>query len=121
MTGGRRWRVRLTAAAEQDLREIFRWTWRHFGERQAHVYAETLIRAIAALETGPHVAGAKRRDEMREGLMMLHVARKGRKGRHLVLYRVDSEADIPTVDVLRLLHDSMDLSRHIDSDRDKGR
>ena len=37
----RRWRVRLAAAAENDFRNILRWTSEHFGEGQAHAYAET--------------------------------------------------------------------------------
>ena len=50
--------------------------------------------------------------------MTIHVAREGENGRYLVLYRVDPEADTPTIDVLRLLHDLMDLPRHVDFDGD---
>ena len=46
--------------------------------------------------------------------MTLHVARQGRKGRHLVACRTGVTADPPTIDVLRILHDSMELSRHIE-------
>ena len=115
MTGGRRWRVRLAAAAEDDFRNILRWTQERFGEAQARAYADTLTRAIQALAAGPHVTGARERNEIEDGLMALHVARKGRKGRHLVLYRVGSPHDPPAIDVLRLLHDSMDLPRHFPS------
>ena len=44
---------------------------------------------------------------------------RGRGGRgHLVLYRSDSGTSTPTIEVLRLLHDSMDLPRHMDPDED---
>ena len=107
----RRWRIRLTAAAETDFRNILRWTSGHFGERQAHVYANTLTKAIKALTEGPDLAGARERNDIGEGLRGLHVDRGRRKGRHFVLYRAESQAGPPTIDVLRLLHDSMDLPR----------
>ena len=43
----------------------------------------------------------------------LHVARDGRKGRHFVMFRVGSIDGRDVIDVLRLLHDSMDLERHL--------
>lgn len=113
MTVGRRWRVRLAPAATNDIQSILQWTTSHFGEAQARVYAGTLNRAIEALEAGPDLPGAKARDDIAKGLMSLHVARQGRKGRHLVFYRTGSPEQPPTVDVLRLLHDSMDPARHL--------
>ena len=113
MTARRRWRIRLTAAAETDFQDILRWTSRHFGARQAHVYADTLTNAIAALTEGPDPAGSRKRNATGEGLRVLHVARGGRKGRHFVLYRARPQAKPPAIDVLRLLHDSMDLPRHV--------
>ena len=115
MIGDRRWRVRLTATAESDFRNILHWTARQFGHAQARIYGETLTRAIQALTGGPYVAGSRQRDEIAEGLMTLHVARVGRRGRHLVLYRIAGASEPSTIDVLRLLHDSMDLVRHVGS------
>ena len=112
MTHHRRWRIRLTVTAEADFRNILSWTSEHFGERQAHVYADTLTEAIEALTEGPDLTGSRERNDIGKGLRVLHVARGGRKGRHFVLYRADFQADPPTIDVLRLLHDSMDLPRH---------
>ena len=120
MTGDRRWRVRLTTTAESDFRNILRWTAERFGHAQARVYSETLKRAIQALDHGPHVAGSRQRDSIAEGLMTLHVTRYGRKGRHFVLYRIGSPSEPPTIDVLRLLHDSMDLVLHVGAAKDDG-
>ena len=50
--------------------------------------------------------------------MTLHVARGGRKGRHFVLYQVSETAEARTIEVLRLLHDSMDAVRHVGSATD---
>ncbi len=109
----RRWRVRLTAAAEDDFRGILLWTVARFGEAQARVYAETLSRAMEALAGGPTVLGARARDEIAKGLFTLHVAREGRKGRHFVLFRVGGDQGEEAIEVLRLLHDAMDLRRHV--------
>lgn len=107
------WPVRLTAAAEADFQDILRWTLEHFGEPQARVYAETLSTAVEALADGPTVIGAKTRDDIARGLYTLHVARQGRKGRHFVLFRVGHDQEREVIEVLRLLHDAMDLPRHV--------
>jgi len=104
------WNVRLAAQAELDFFEIITWTIENFGERQAETYAETLTLAIEALHDGPEQLGAKARDDIGPGIRTLHVARQGRSGRHFVVF---SEAKDQYIDVLRLLHDSMDLARHI--------
>ena len=43
----------------------------------------------------------------------LHVARHGRKGRHQLVFRVDETVCL--IEILRVLHDSTDLQRHLDS------
>ena len=112
MSGAGPWRIRLSVTAEEDFGSILRWTAERFAEQQARTYANTLIEAIEVLTEGPFPSGARQRDDVVEGLMALHVARQGRRGRHLVLYRVAAAERCPTIDVLRLLHDSMDLERH---------
>lgn len=103
------WKVRLATQAELDFSEIITWTIENFGERQAETYAETLTLAIEALHDGLEQLGAKARDDIGPGIRTLHVARQGRSG-HFVVFR---EAKDQYIDVLRLLHDSMDLARHI--------
>jgi toxin ParE1/3/4 len=102
--------VRLTAAAEADFEDILRWTVGRFGEAQARIYAETLSAALNVLATGPTVVGARRRDDILRGIFTLHVARKGR---HFVMFRVGRAPDREVIEVLRLLHDAMDLQRHL--------
>lgn len=109
----RSWRVRLTAAAESDFQDILYWTAGRFGEAQARVYADTLSAALQALTAGPTVLGAKIRDDIAKGVFTLHVARGGRKGRHFVVFRVGKDEGREVIEVLRLLHDAMDLPRHV--------
>jgi len=111
--GARTWTVRLTAAAEADFEEILRWTVDQFGDVQARIYAETVSAALNDLTAGPTVVGARKRGDILKGIFTLHVARKGRKGRHFVLFRVGRVPDSDVIEVLRLLHDAMDLPRHL--------
>ena len=103
------WTVRLAVKAEMDFSDIVTWTAENFGERQADIYAETLTLAIEALHDGPDLPGAKARDDIEPGIRTLHVARQDRNGRHFVVFK---EAQNQCIDVLRLLHDSMDLACH---------
>jgi toxin ParE1/3/4 len=105
------WTVRLSQTAEAEYRGIMRWTAAQFGHRQARIYAETLPSALAALTAGPSQPGVKPRPEIGTGLYTLHVARAARKGRHFILFHAIESADDPIIEVVRLLHDSMDL-RH---------
>ena len=108
MTRG--WRVHLTDRAERDLEEIARWTSENFGRRQAQQYSETIALTLEALASGPEVPGVRTRDELAPGVRTLHAARQGRRARHLVLFRV---TDHGSLEVLRVLHDSMELPRHL--------
>lgn len=108
------WTVRLGQQAEQDYVEILQWTTKTFGEGQASTYAETLARAIQALEGGPGILGTRAREDIQPGIWTLHVARQGRAGRHFVVFRAAGSA----IDVLRLLHDSMDMPRHLPAAND---
>lgn len=107
------WSVRLTIAAEADFQAIIAWTAEQFGETQAQTYADALSAAVNALKEGPELAGARERNEIAKGLFTLHVARNGHKGRHFVLFRLGMNAERLCIDVLRILHDAMDLQRHV--------
>ena len=104
------WEVVLSQQAEWDFREILQWTGEQFGKRQVEVYRETLISALVALESGPGVWGARPRRDLGPGISLLSVARGGRKGRHFVVFRALKPGSLA---VLRILHDSMDLPRHL--------
>jgi toxin ParE1/3/4 len=111
------WSVRLTVAAETDFESIIGWTLEQFGDVQARLYAQVLSSAVEALTAGPNSPGAKARSEIGKHLFTLHVARVGQRGRHFVLFRVDGAAGRRQIDVLRILHDAMDLQRHVPEDK----
>jgi toxin ParE1/3/4 len=109
----RHWTVRLAAAAEGDFRQILGWTLENFGELQARTYAETLSATLEALGDGPTILGARTRPDIGRGISSIHVARLGRRGRHFVLFRTARHENQDVIDVLRILHDTMDLQRHL--------
>ena len=106
----RKWRVRLGAAAELDFANIIKWTTENFGERQSRIYRDLLVQAISALADGPDIAGSKARGEIMSGLRTLHIARHGRRGSHFLMYRATPGM---TIEIVRILHDRMDLQRHL--------
>ena len=105
-----RWRIRLSDVAERDFEHILETTLATFGERQLEAYRLTLIEALAALEAGPNIFGSKARNDILPDLRTLRVARKGRRGRHLILYRA---APDNIINISRILHERMDLARHL--------
>ena len=108
-----RWTIRLAEAAGQDYQAILRWTVDNFGRAQARTYAKTLNSALQDMAQGPDVIGARLREDIGPDTHTLHVARHGRKGRHFVVFRISPSPDASIIEVLRLLHDSMDLPRHL--------
>lgn len=113
MTGRPAWVVQRTQAAAIDFANIVQRTSEQFGAEQARVYAETLLAALVALRSGPDTLGVKRREEIGKDIYTLHIARGRRRGRHLLLFRVQAAAEPPVIEVLRILHDAMDLARHV--------
>ena len=114
--GGTVWTVRLSASAAADFRQILGWTAEKFGTAQVGTYADTLSAALQALSAGPAITGVKAHPEIAADIGTLRVARQGRKGRHFVLFRATSVDEQDVIDVLRLLHDSMDSKRHSPAD-----
>lgn len=105
------WTVRKSAAVNADYIQILRWTERRFGEAQARIYARTLGAALLDLRGGPSIIGSHLCTDLADNIYTLHVARKGLAGRHFVVFRAN-DASLQ-IDVLRILHDSMDLKRHL--------
>ncbi len=105
------WRLRLSAQAETDLLKIVGWTVEQFGVSQARLYRRTILATIGELLGDPARIGVRDRSDIVPGLKTMHVARRGRRGRHFILFRV--AVDQGVVEVLRILHDSMDFARHV--------
>jgi toxin ParE1/3/4 len=92
--------VRLTPLAQSDLEDIWRYTFEHWSPEQADRYYRDLVVTIEALARGEK---AGRICAVREGYFRYGVAS------HVVFYRETTQ----TLDVIRILHQRMDVERHL--------
>ena len=91
-------KVRLTAAARADVRDIRRYTARQWGARQRDVYHAQLYEGLERLSQFPELG--QERNDLAAGCRALRVAQ------HVVYYRV-TETEII---VSRVLHMSQDAT-----------
>jgi toxin ParE1/3/4 len=92
---------RLTPAAQRDLSRIWDFTEERWDVRQAETYVNEIRAAIERIAGDPDRGRAC--DEIRDGYRQYGI------GSHLVFY-VESEHG---VDVIRILHQRMDPTRHL--------
>ena len=95
--------IHLSQAAKSDLVDIWAETYQQWGEAQADRYLDDIDRALQGLLDNPQM-GVNCSD-------LLRGARKLITGRHLVFYEVDPDR----LFVIRVLHQSMDVPRHLRS------
>ncbi|MEW9307731.1 type II toxin-antitoxin system RelE/ParE family toxin [Labrys neptuniae] len=93
-------RYRLTPLAESDLEEIWLYTLRTWSREQADSYFRTLLATFEGLAVGTKTG---RPVEIREGYLKYNV------GSHIVFYRRAGQ----TTDIIRILHQRMDIGRHL--------
>lgn len=89
------------AQAENDLLDVWEYSYREWGLEQADKYLDELDQHIQALAKNPEL-GSKR-DYIREGYRVLFV------NRHAV-YHIVSHT---TIHIIRVLHGQMDPDRHL--------
>ncbi|MFT4259580.1 type II toxin-antitoxin system RelE/ParE family toxin [Microbacterium sp.] len=92
---------RLTPAAQRDLSSIWDYTAERWDQHQAETYVYEIRAAVERIVGDPRRGGAC--DEIRAGYRRYSI------GSHL-LYLVESSDG---VDVIRILHQRMDPSRHL--------
>lgn len=112
--------VILAPAAEDDLASILVWSRETFGEMARQRYAALLAQAITDVARDPSRAGVHEAGEIIAGLCVYHIVHSRRSGnaaaarvaapRHFLVFRLRHET---TLEVVRVLHDSMQLSRHV--------
>ena len=108
-----KWNVRLSEAAQRDFDKLYLWTLERFGADQAGAYRRLVLDSLRSLEGGPAIVGVKDHAGIPEHLRTLHVTRKGKRGRHVIVFDASMSGRIQ---VLRILHDAMDFPRHLADD-----
>ena len=114
---------RLSPQAEQDIEAILAWTDEEFGEKARFRYEALLIRAILDVAENPGRVGSHDRPEIMAEARTYHLRYSrdhvkrsiGRvqRPRHFLLYRMLAAGG---VEIGRVLHDGMDISRHLPDD-----
>jgi toxin ParE1/3/4 len=91
----------ISPDARMDLIGIGIYTEKQWGKRQRKKYLDQLNRIIQRLAKNP-TQGGRQRHELPDAPYGYH------EGRHVIFYRPTSNG----IEVIRVLHDSMDFSRH---------
>ena len=94
-------KYKLRPKARDDLEDIWTYTYRTWGIRQARTYLETIQTTFIELSKNPEIGMT--RDEIYKGL---HVYPSGK---HLIFYFITSAE----IDIVRILHERMDSTLHI--------
>ena len=76
---------------------------------QAENYIEAILDTIDELTAPKSPSRSLARDEITKGMRTLHTRKRSRRGRHFLLYSETAEE----VKIQRVLHDSIELSRHV--------
>jgi len=104
------WRLRILDDAVKDIEDVLAATLREFGESQYETYKSLIRQALELIATDPRGPRVRARPEIHEQARTLHLARIGSPARHFFLLRI---ADDDIVEIARLLHDRMEVSRHL--------
>jgi toxin ParE1/3/4 len=104
------YKVRMSRQADRDIENVLARSLAQFGEQQRRAYKALILEALADIAADPFAPPARHRPEPHPDARMFRIARRGRHARHFFVYRV---VDGRFIDVGRLLHDSMDLHRHL--------
>ena len=112
------YKISIADAAQADLDDILEWTTRAFAVTGRKRYEVLVQTALTDLLLNPGRTGVRQRNDIGEGVCTYHLSTSRKrtktaaqvgKPRHLVFFRVWGNV----VQILRLLHDSMDFVRHV--------
>lgn len=93
--------INLQQKAKADLEDIYEYTYKKWGVKQADQYLDTLDEGIQALISNPKIG--KDASTVRLGYRKLQIEH------HVVFYKIN----IKEIRIFRILHQSMDAESHI--------
>lgn len=115
-------RYRISNIAQADVINILTWTHEQFGEAARLRYETLIVAALRDVATQPDRPGSIARPELGAGVRSWHLrlsrnhvataAGVVRRPRHFLVYRLEPALLV----VGRVLHDAMELERHLDPD-----
>jgi toxin ParE1/3/4 len=118
----------IAPAAERDIESILSWTHEQFGSEGRLRYEALVVRAILDVAEQPECAGSHTRPEIAAAARTYHLrysrdhvdpaVGRVRRPRHFLLYRTRDDGRI---EIGRVLHERMDLARHLPEDYEPDR
>src|SRR5262245_29686389 len=112
--------LRYFPAARQDIKDTLKWSAENFGEAACQRYKKLLGVAIAEIAANPELPHSYRLPGLQSGVRLYHLKHSRtraalagqivRTPRHFVAYAI---IDRDTV-IVRVLHDSMEITRHLE-------
>jgi toxin ParE1/3/4 len=113
-------RYRLSDAAQADVIDLLAWSQEQFGEVARLRYESLIVAALRDVASQPDRPGSIKRPELGAGVRSWHLrlsrdhlgagAAVARMPRHFLIYRFEPGLLV----VGRVLHDAMELARHLD-------
>jgi toxin ParE1/3/4 len=114
---------RLARTAQADIVDILAYTEANFGKVGRLRYEQLLVTAMRDIATEPERIGSLSRPELGENVRSYHLRHSRRQAtagqgivlrpRHLLLYRF---AHSGLIGIGRVLHDAMEIERHLPRD-----
>lgn len=109
-------RLRFSSHIIRDIEEVLTYTLNRFGPAKREAYKAAIRDTLAAIAHDPASLASRERSDIGERVRTYHLSTALKRARHLILYQI---ADEGIVKVGRLLHDSMDLRRHVPVEFDR--
>jgi toxin ParE1/3/4 len=111
-------RLLVSPQARKDVSELLRWSEAQFGQEAKGRYRRLVQQAYADLRADPDRAGVQSRPDLADSVCFFHVrhsltrrpqADRVATPRHFIVFRRNGNV----LEVLRVLHDAMDIARHL--------
>lgn len=111
-------RLVVEPPARVEIKKIRAYSRRVFGEGAQHQYGALMQRALDLLCADPQRVNVQRREDLPRAPYTFHIRHARLRGaspkdaRHIIVFTYDDA----TLTVLRVLHDSMDISERVGDD-----
>jgi toxin ParE1/3/4 len=94
-------KILIRPAARNDIKKIWHYTYKNWGEQQADTYTFSLGQAINEIPENPEIGSSI--EHVRKGFRLYHFKH------HFVIYRMSSTV----IDIVRVLGENMEVKRHL--------
>ena len=93
----------LSSYADEDLKNILRYTINEWGKRQTQRYNFMIRDSLNWLSENPFTIESKKRFDLHPGCYFYHV------GKHFIVYRYKNDR----LEIARILHENMDFENQL--------